>query len=174
MSPVLLVAPPWPRSSLRSGVRFVALLVVFASPAFAAPHLLEPGTVQLADYHPAAPVASPYRPVPVPVAPVVHARADFFLLGLGLAAGGLVLGGAGFAVLYGCREGTACFGDVTTAIGWILAAPGIIPLTVGLIMMYASSGGSGRVMAPSSSSQRWALGVAPLRDGALFSAAARF
>ena len=74
-------------------LRFVALLLSFASPVFAAPHLLEPGTVQLADYHPAAPVASPYRPVPVPVAPVVHARADFFLLGLGLAAGGLVLGG---------------------------------------------------------------------------------
>lgn len=151
--------------------RVVALLVVLASPVFAAPHLLEPGTVQLADYHPAAPVASPYRPVPVPVA---HARADFFLLGLGLAAGGLVLGGAGFAVLYGCREGTPCYGDVTTVIGWILAAPGIIPFTVGLIMMYASSGSRARMAAPSSSAGRWAFGLAPLKDGALFSAAARF
>lgn len=154
--------------------RSMVLLVIVASPGFAAPHLLEPGTVQLADYHPSAPVASPYRPVPLPAAPIAHARADFFLIGLGLAAGGLVLGGAGFAVLYGCREGTGCYGDVTTAIGWILAAPGVIPLTIGLIMMYASSGSSGRVALPSSSSQRWAVGLSPLRDGALFSAAARF
>lgn len=154
--------------------RFASLLLVFAGPGFAAPHLLEPGTVQLAEYHPAAPVAAPHRPVPVPMAPVVRARADFFLLGLGLAAGGLVLGSAGFAVLYGCREGTPCYGEVTTTIGWILAAPGVIPLTIGLIMMYASSGHSGRVALPAGSSQRWAVGLAPLRDGALFSAAVGF
>ena len=152
------------------------LLIAVATPAFAAPHLLEPGTIQFADYHPAAPVVSPppvYRPVGV--SPVVrHAAFDVFFLGLGLAAGGLVLGAGGFTVLYLCRTGTECNGDVSTAIGWILAAPGIIPLTVGLIMMYAASGNRGRVAAPSSSTQRWAFGVAPLRDGALFSAAARF
>lgn len=151
-------------------------------PALATPRLLEPGdvqfgeaqvegTVQLADYHGAAPVRqpAPFRPV------VRHVAMDFFLLGLGLAAGGLVLGGAGFAVLYACREGTACYGDVTTAIGWILAAPGIIPLTVGLIMMYASSGRSVRVSAPVNSAGRWALSVAPLRDGgALLSGAVQF
>lgn len=153
----------------------VGLLLAVATPAFATPHLLDPGTLQLADYHPAAPVASPHY-APVPVAPVVrHAAFDTFFLGLGLAAGGLVLGGAGFAVLYGCREGTGCYGDVTTVIGWVLAAPGIIPLTVGLIMMYAASGGSrGRVAVPASASQRWAVGLSPLKDGALFSAAARF
>ena len=85
-----------------------------------------------------------------------------------------MLGGAGFAVLYGCREGTGCYGDATTVLGWVLAAPGIIPLTVGSIMMYASSGNSGRVGVPTASTQRWAVGVSPLRDGALFSAAARF
>jgi hypothetical protein len=154
--------------------RVVTLLVAVSIPALAAPHLVDPGSIKLADYHPAAP---PYAPAPgyVPVAPVVHhARVDIFLLGLGLAAGGLVLGAGGFAVLYACREGTACFGDVTTAIGWILAAPGIIPLTVGVIMMLGSSGNSARVAVPASASQRWAIGVAPLRDGALFSAAARF
>jgi hypothetical protein len=131
-------------------------------------------TFQLADYHGAAPVGSPVRPL-APVNPVRHARADFFLLGLGLAAGGLVLGGAGFAVLYVCRDGTACHSDATTVIGWVLAAPGIIPLTIGLIMMYASSGGSGRVTTPKvGSSQRWAFGFAPLRDGGFVSAATTF
>lgn len=153
----------------------VILLLALAAPAFAAPHLVDPASVQLADYHPAV-APGPHGPAPhVPLAPVVrHAAFDTFLLGLGLAAGGLVLGGAGFAVLYGCREGTPCFGDVTTVIGWALAAPGIIPLGVGLIMMYASSGGSGRVAGPAGSTQRWAVGFSPLREGALFSAGARF
>jgi len=93
---------------------------------------------------------------------------DFFLLGLGLAVAGLVLGGGGFAVLYGCREGTACHGDATTVLGWALAAPGIIPLAVGLIMMYASRDGHGRVeVTPSSSAGQWALGVSVLSGGAL-------
>jgi hypothetical protein len=126
--------------------------------------------VKLADYHGAAPVRGPQ-----PYSPAVrHVQTDFFLLGLGLAAGGLVLGGAGFAVLYACREGTGCYGDVTQVIGWILAAPGLIPLGVGLIMMYASSARSVRVSAPTNTAGRWALGVAPLRDGALFSAATQF
>lgn len=151
----------------------VLLLLALATPALAAPHLLEPGDVQLADYHGATPLSPGY----VPVAPVVrHAAFDTFLLGLGLAAGGLVLGAGGFTVLYVCREGTACYGDVTTVIGWALAAPGIIPLGVGLIMMYAASGGrgGGRVAAPVGSTQRWAVGLSPLSGGALFSAAARF
>jgi hypothetical protein len=138
--------------------------------------LLEQADVLLADYHPAAPL-TPGRPVPSPVAPAPlrHARADFFLLGLGLVAGGLVLGGAGFAVLYACREGTACYSDTTTVIGWVLAAPGIIPLTVGLIMMWAASGSSGRVTTPKTApTQTWAFNVLPLRDGALVSAAAVF
>lgn len=162
--------------------RLAFLISLLSLPALATPRLLEPSDVQfgddqvsspvkLADYHGAAPLSGP-RPYSSPV--VRHVSTDFFLLGLGLAAGGLVLGGAGFAVLYVCREGTACYGDVTQVIGWILAAPGLIPLTVGLIMMYASSGSSVRVSAPSASAQRWAFGVAPLRDGALFSAAARF
>jgi hypothetical protein len=103
-----------------------------------------------------------------------HATVDLFLLGLGLAAGGLLLGAGGFAVLYGCREGTGCYGDVTTVIGWVLAAPGVIPLTVGLIMMYGASGSNGRVAAPGTSTQGWAFGLSPLRDGALVSAAAHF
>lgn len=148
----------------------VALILGLAIPALATPRLLEPGDVQLADYHRAV---APHSAVPL--SPVVrHATVDIFFLGLGLAAGGLVLGAGGFALLYGCREGTGCYGEVTTVIGWVLAAPGIIPLTVGLIMMYAASGRSGRVTAPMNSSQRWAFGVAPIRDGALFSAAARF
>jgi hypothetical protein len=161
--------------------RLALLISLLSLPSFATPRLLEPSDVQfgddqtsstlkLADYHGAAPVSGPR-----PYSPVVrHVQTDFFLLGLGLAAGGLVLGGAGFAVLYVCREGTACYGDVTQVIGWVLAAPGLIPLGIGLIMMYASSGSSVRVSAPVNTAGRWALGVAPLRDGALFSAATSF
>ncbi|MBL8917172.1 MAG: hypothetical protein JNM17_41090 [Archangium sp.] len=130
--------------------------------------------LKLAEYHGAAPLGAP-RPIS-PAAPVVrHARADLFLLGLGLAAGGLVLGGAGFAVLYVCYAGGGC-SDGITVLGWLLAAPGIIPLTVGLIMMYASSGSSGRVTeAPKVAPlQKWSFGFAPLKDGGFVSAGSTF
>lgn len=128
--------------------------------------------VMLADYHGAAPVA-PVRPLaPAPV--VRHARADFFLIGLGLVGGGLVLGGAGFAVLYACYAGGGC-SDGVTVLGWLLAAPGVIPLTVGLIMMYAGSGARVRVEAPKAVPlQRWAFGFAPLKEGGFVSASSTF
>ncbi|MBL8953368.1 MAG: hypothetical protein JNK82_21520 [Myxococcaceae bacterium] len=75
--------------------------------------------------------------------PVSDTRASLFLIGLGLVGAGLVLGGAGFAILYVCREGEQCYGDQTLrTAGWVLAAPGIIPLVVGVIMLYAGVGGS--------------------------------
>lgn len=80
--------------------------------------------------------------------PVAHAKADFFLIGLGLTAAGLVLGGAGFAVLYLCRDTSAqgttnsCHNQTTTTVGWVLAAPGLVPLVVGLFMLYAGTGSS--------------------------------
>jgi hypothetical protein len=155
------------------------LTVLVALPAAAKPHLLEPGTVQFVDYHGAAPINSPPPPphyTPAPVSPVAtHVGPDFFLVGLGLAAGGLVLGGGGFALLYACREGTSCYSEPITVVGWIIAAPGLIPLTIGLIMMYASSGRSGRVEAPTSAVTRWAFGLSPLPGGGgVVSAAARF
>src|SRR4051812_35687832 len=78
-------------------------------------------------------------------------RAGLFFAGLGLVAAGLVLGGAGFALLYTCESGAEC--DTvghTRTIGWILAAPGLIPLAVGAILVYVSTGGraSLRVDAP--------------------------
>src|SRR5262245_17201166 len=74
--------------------------------------------------------------------PVSDTKASLFLVGLGLVGAGLVLGGAGFAILYVCREGQACHADkgLTTA-GWVLAAPGLIPLAVGVVLIYISSGG---------------------------------
>jgi hypothetical protein len=56
-------------------------------------------------------------------------------LGAVLVAGGLVGGAVGFGILYGCREGESCHGDATTALGWVLAAPGIPPLTVGIVLI---------------------------------------
>lgn len=157
----------------------LVVTLALATPAVAGPRLLEPetlrfGQVQLADYHPAAPVhpAAPLRPAP---AVRSSGSGDLFLLGLGLAAGGLVLGGAGFAVLYACREGTGCYGDVTTVVGWALAAPGLIPLGVGLVMMWLGAGAPSRVSVPVERTTRWAFGLAPLPGGGgLVSAAARF
>ena len=45
------------------------------------------------------------------------------------------------------REGAECHNRDTTVLGWVLAAPGVIPLVVGLLMIYGSSGSGG---APSS------------------------
>lgn len=160
----------------------VCLLLAVSTVAIAKPQpktlLDEPiqidAPLKLAEYHGAAPLGAP-RPVS-PVAPVVrHARADFFLIGLGLVGGGLVLGGAGFAVLYACYAGGGC-NDGITALGWILAAPGVIPLTVGLIMMYAGSGSRVRVSeAPKPAPlQQWSFGFAPLKEGGFVSAASTF
>ncbi|MFT3711714.1 MAG: hypothetical protein QM817_29095 [Archangium sp.] len=159
------------------------LVLLLSFCAVAKPRLLDDETLTLtddrptllADYHGAAPLGSPVRPVN-PVTPVRNSGSgSLFLLGLGLTAGGLVLGAGGFAVLYVCREGTACHSDATTVIGWVLAAPGIIPLTIGLIMMYVSTGSSGRVTSPKvAPSQSWAFGFTPLKDGGFVSAATRF
>jgi hypothetical protein len=80
------------------------------------------------------------------VAPVPSVRDNTFLIGLGLTGAGLVLGGAGIAVLYVCREGTDCHQDKgLQAAGWVLAAPGLIPLVVGLVLIYISTGGRVRI-----------------------------
>lgn len=147
--------------------RSMVLLLVLATSAWATPssdsRLSPAGVIRLADYHGAAPVEPPPDP------PTVSGgNGSSFVLGLGLTVGGLVLSGGGFAVLYGCRNGTECHGDGTTALGWALAAPGIIPLVVGLIVMYASIGDRERVeVTPSSSAGQWALGVSVLPGGAL-------
>lgn len=106
-----------------------------------------------------------------------HGKFDFFLLGLGLTLGGLSLGAAGFAILAICDEGSSCYSPTTRTLGWILAAPGIIPLVVGLVMLYVSVGGKrGMAFGPSATDGGgWALGAAPLQGGgAVFSAATRF
>jgi hypothetical protein len=108
----------------------------------------------------------------VPVDPVRDTRATTFLVGLGLVGAGLVLGGAGFAILYVCREGQECHADQTLrTVGWVLAAPGIIPLGVGLLLLYVSSGGRGGTHAASALSS---LTVSPLPGGAFVSGGLRF
>jgi hypothetical protein len=90
-----------------------------------------------------------------------------FLIGLGLAAAGLVLGGAGFAILYLCREGTDCHQDRTLqTVGWVVAAPGIIPLAVGLFLMYISVGGKGGGGTHGASAV--SFGLVPLSGGGAF------
>jgi hypothetical protein len=116
--------------------------------------------------------------------PVPDARTNLFLLGLGLTVGGLVLGAAGFAVLYFCREGTDCYSQTTQIVGWVLAVPGLIPLAVGLFMLYAASdGGRGvpgnvhgahPVTSRASSPGRWVLTGGPIPGGLTIGAATTF
>src|SRR4051812_2353476 len=76
--------------------------------------------------------------------PVADTKGGMFLVGLGLTAAGLVLGGAGFGILYACREGEQCHDDKTlNIVGWALAAPGVVPLAIGLFLLYAAVGGKG-------------------------------
>ncbi len=129
------------------------------------------------DYHPAArpPVPRPPRALAPPAAlnPVNHVKGSVVLIGLSLVGAGLVLGGAGFALLYVCREGQGCHNQGTTIAGWVLAAPGILPLVVGAIMLYASSGGRADLL-PKETAGQWAFSVSPLNGGGLLSGSVRF
>jgi hypothetical protein len=106
--------------------------------------------------------------------PVSHGKADLFLLGLGLIAGGLVLGGAGFAVLYLCQEGTSCHSQTMTYVGYGLAAPGIIPLAAGLIIVYLFTGGRRGVSEATASKRSWAFSLVPINGGGLVGASGTF
>jgi hypothetical protein len=104
---------------------------------------------------------------------VSDTKASFFLIGLGLTGAGLLLGGAGFGVLYACREGQQCHDDKTLqTVGWVLAAPGVVPLAIGLIMLYISVGGKSGGGSHAASSV--ALGLQPVPGGAVASAAFRW
>lgn len=106
--------------------------------------------------------------------PVRHAKTDLFLLGLGLTLGGLVLGGAGFAILAVCQEGASCYSQTTTIIGWCLAAPGILPLAAGLIILYLFTGNRRSLADATDLKPRWALAAVPLRGGGLVGASISF
>lgn len=120
-----------------------------------------------------APVQRPLaQAVPVPTTgnPVEDVRVNTFLIGMGLAGAGLVLGGAGFAILEACGEGSSCHNNTTTTIGWVLAAPGLIPLAVGLGMMYFTYGNTGGRRGRGSHSatpHTWVLTAGPLPGGVM-------
>jgi hypothetical protein len=105
-------------------------------------------------------------------------RAGMFFAGLGLVGAGLLLGGAGFALLYTCNEGADCDTQGhTRTVGWILAAPGLIPLAVGAVLVWISTGGRASVRVDNSepaTTLPFALGLAPVRGGAVSSATFSF
>ena len=109
---------------------------------------------------------------------MAHAKTDLFLLGLGLTLGGLVLGAGGFAFLYACREGTSCHSETNTYIGYGLAAPGLLPLAAGLIILYLFTGGRhGSTDASdvlNGGKPAWALALVPLSGGGMVGASGRF
>jgi hypothetical protein len=109
--------------------------------------------------------------------PISDARGGMFLTGLALVGAGLVLGGAGFAILYVCREGQSCHSDkgLITA-GWVLAAPGVIPLGIGLLLIYISSGGKAKIAEAVRPSRPGlvSVGLVPLPGGGAVTGAFRF
>lgn len=127
--------------------------------------------IQPVGYHRAAPVPLPLDPA----APIRAATSgSLVLVGLGLTGAGLVLGGAGFAVLYLCREGTTCHNNTTTIVGWVLAAPGIIPLVVGVAILYFGTGSRRASLTPSPKAGQWAFSASPLAGGGIISGSVRF
>lgn len=113
---------------------------------------------------------APVQVVPVAAPPVAAvARGSTVLLGLALMGAGLVAGGAGFAVLYVCQTGTACYGDSTQVLGWVLAAPGIVPFVVGAVLVYAATQSNGRqtFLPPAHRNiANWGVTASPIPGGA--------
>jgi len=70
-----------------------------------------------------------------PPRPAIEDRVSPLLIGFALVGAGLVAGGAGFTVLYVCRQGEDCHSDATTAVGWALAAPGVPPVVIGAVFI---------------------------------------
>ncbi len=109
-------------------------------------------------------VAQVYIPPPAPVV-YVDPGLRLLFLGIGLVAAGLVLGGAGFALLYYCQQGTPCYNNTTQTVGWVIAIPGVIPLAIGAVMIRIAIGR--RYAEAPSPRPRWqfALAPTPLRGG---------
>jgi hypothetical protein len=125
--------------------------------------------IQPVSYHGAVPIPSPAAPIRAATS------GSLLLLGLGLTGAGLVLGGAGFGVLYLCREGTTCHNNTSTTVGWVLAAPGILPLVVGIAILYFGTGGGRRAdLTPTEKAGQWAFSVMPLSGGGMLGGSVRF
>ena len=113
---------------------------------------------------------APVQVVPVAAPPVAAvAQGSSVLLGLALMGAGLVAGGAGFAVLYVCQTGTACYGDTTQVLGWVLAAPGIVPFVIGAILVYGATQSNGRQTSLPRAHRNianWGVSATPIPGGA--------
>ncbi|HEV8321667.1 MAG TPA: hypothetical protein VG389_08650 [Myxococcota bacterium] len=100
---------------------------------------------------------------------------DLLLPGLGLMAGGIVAGAAGFMLLYFCDPAgvIGCYDPTLNVVGWVLAAPGIIPLAIGSILVYISLNSS-RGYAAAPPAALTAMYVSPVRGGAVVSTSFTF
>jgi hypothetical protein len=99
---------------------------------------------------------------------------DLLLNGLLLVGVGLVAGAGGFGIMAACPQGSACYSETLNTVAWVLAAPGIIPLVVGLFFIYLGSPNQhGNLLSPDPK-RRWAFtfGVAP--GGGSLGAVGRF
>jgi hypothetical protein len=117
-----------------------ALFLLVAAPVrtavAATPLLLHPPALLGATASPA--LAGPEGAGLLPARGLDHMQPDMLILGLGLMAGGIVAGAAGFTLLYLCDPvgQIGCYDQALNVTGWVLAAPGILPLAIGGILVY--------------------------------------
>jgi len=131
--------------------------------------------------HPPSLLGSPESPAlapggtGLPSRGLEHMHPNLLIAGLGLMAGGIVAGAAGFTLLYLCDPvGTiGCYDQALNVVGWVLAAPGIIPLAVGSILVYISLNSSTRYSAAPPRALT-AMYVTPVPGGALVGTSVTF
>ena len=172
---------------MKTSAAVVILLLLGAAPAWAA------GSTPAADFRLEAPALLAGEVVSAPTltdgvlapstldAPALeqgrlHSTGTILLIGLSLIGTGLIAGGAGFAVLLVCfPDGELyCEDDTTRVVGWVLAAPGVLPLIAGGILVYvALEAGSSRY-GKRSRPGKLAFSASPVPGGGMAYATMRF
>ena len=104
---------------------------------------------------------------------LVPDSSDLVLNGLLLVGAGLVAGAAGFGIMAACPRGGACYSDTLNTVAWVLAAPGIIPIVVGMFLIYAGSPSHHGLLARDSG-RRWSFTFGVTRGGGSLGAAGSF
>lgn len=99
---------------------------------------------------------------------------DLVLNGLLLVGVGLVAGAGGFGIMAACPQGSRCYSDTLNTVAWVLAAPGIIPLVVGVFFIYLGSPNHHSDLLTPDRKRRWAFTFGVNSGGGSLGAVGRF